>query len=50
MSVETLAGEELNWDIAQLNEAVRELSPTERPFVTQDALEPVLHEPTRASG
>ena len=44
MSVETLAGEELNWDVAQLNEAVRDLSPTERMFVTQDALEPVLHE------
>jgi 2-polyprenyl-6-methoxyphenol hydroxylase-like FAD-dependent oxidoreductase len=44
MSVETLAGEELNWDVAQLNEAVRDLSPTERMFVTQDALEPVLHQ------
>ena len=44
MSVETLAGEELNWDVGQLNEAVRDLSPTERMFVTQDALEPVLHE------
>jgi 2-polyprenyl-6-methoxyphenol hydroxylase-like FAD-dependent oxidoreductase len=50
MSVETLAGEELNWDIAHLNEAVRELSPTERMFVTQDALEPVLHERTRELG
>jgi 2-polyprenyl-6-methoxyphenol hydroxylase-like FAD-dependent oxidoreductase len=50
MSVQTLAGEELNWDIAQLNEAVRELSPTERMFVTQDALEPVLHERARELG
>ena len=30
MSVETLAGRELNWDVAQLNQAVRDLSPTER--------------------
>ena len=46
MSVETLAGRELNWDVAQLNEAVRDLSPSERLFVTQDALEPMLN--TRA--
>jgi 2-polyprenyl-6-methoxyphenol hydroxylase-like FAD-dependent oxidoreductase len=50
MSVETLGGKELNWDIAKLNEAVRELSPTERMFVTQDALEPVLHERARELG
>jgi 2-polyprenyl-6-methoxyphenol hydroxylase-like FAD-dependent oxidoreductase len=43
MSVETLAGRELNWDVAQLNQAVRNLSPTERLFVTQDALEPMLN-------
>src|ERR671932_725726 len=46
MSVETLAGRELNWDVAQLNQAVRDLSPSERLFVTQDALEPMLN--TRA--
>lgn len=50
MSVDTLAGEELNWDIAHLNEAVRELSPTERLFVTQDALEPMLHQRARELG
>jgi 2-polyprenyl-6-methoxyphenol hydroxylase-like FAD-dependent oxidoreductase len=43
MSVESLAGRELNWDVAHFNEAVRDLSPTERLFITQDALEPMLN-------
>lgn len=50
MSVDTLAGEELNWDIAELNKAVRDLSPTERMFVTQDALEPMLRARARELG
>jgi 2-polyprenyl-6-methoxyphenol hydroxylase-like FAD-dependent oxidoreductase len=43
MSVESLAGRELNWDVVHFNEAVRDLSPTERLFITQDALEPMLN-------
>jgi hypothetical protein len=42
MAVETVAGEELDWYIPKLNEGVRDLSPSERLFVTQIALEPVL--------
>ena len=42
MSVESLAGEELNWDVPHLNEGVRDLSPSERLFVTQDGLEPMI--------
>ncbi len=42
MSVETLAGKELAWHIPNLNEGVRDMSPSERLFVTQIGLEPVL--------
>ena len=42
MSVETLAGKELAWHIRNLNDGVRDLSPSERLFVTQIGLEPVL--------
>jgi 2-polyprenyl-6-methoxyphenol hydroxylase-like FAD-dependent oxidoreductase len=42
MSVESIAGNELNWDIPTLNEFVKDLSPTERLFITQNALEPML--------
>lgn len=42
VSVETLAGKELNWDVARLNEGVRDLSPTERLFISQVGLEPML--------
>jgi putative polyketide hydroxylase len=42
MSVETLAGKELAWHIRNLNEGVRDLSPSERLFVTQIGLEPLL--------
>lgn len=42
MSVETLAGKELNWDVAHLNEGVRDLNPTERLFISQIGLEPML--------
>jgi 2-polyprenyl-6-methoxyphenol hydroxylase-like FAD-dependent oxidoreductase len=42
MSVESIAGNELNWDIPTLNEFVKDLSPAERLFITQNALEPML--------
>jgi putative polyketide hydroxylase len=42
MSVETLVGKELAWHIPNLNEGVRDMSPSERLFVTQIGLEPVL--------
>ena len=42
MSVETLVGKELAWHIRNLNDGVRDLSPSERLFVTQIGLEPVL--------
>lgn len=42
MAVETLAGKELSWFIANLNEGVRDLSPSLRLFITQSLLEPLL--------
>lgn len=42
MAVETLAGKELTWFIANLNEGVRDVSPSSRIFITQSLLEPVL--------
>ena len=42
MAVETLAGRELAWFIANLNEGVRDVSPTVRLFITQKLLEPLL--------
>ena len=42
MAVETLAGKELAWFIANLNEGVRDVSPTVRLFITQKLLEPLL--------
>ena len=42
MSVESIAGKELHWDVPHLNEGVRDLSPSERLFITQQALEPML--------
>ncbi len=50
MSVESIAGSELNWDIPTLNEFVRDLSPTERLFITQTALEPMLGPRAQALG
>jgi 2-polyprenyl-6-methoxyphenol hydroxylase-like FAD-dependent oxidoreductase len=50
MSVESIAGDELNWDIPTLNEFVKDLSPTERLFITQNALEPMLGPRARALG
>jgi putative polyketide hydroxylase len=42
MAVETLAGKELAWFIANLNEDVRDVSPSSRIFITQSLLEPLL--------
>ena len=42
MAVETLAGKELAWFIPNLNEGVRDVSPTIRLFITQSLLEPLL--------
>ncbi len=44
MAVETLAGKELAWFIANLNEGVRDVSPSLRLFITQSLLEPLLKE------
>ena len=42
MGVETLAGKEVAYYIANLNEGIRDLSPCERVFISQSLLEPVL--------
>ena len=42
IAVETLAGKEIAYYIANLNEGVRDLSPCERVFISQSLLEPVL--------
>jgi 2-polyprenyl-6-methoxyphenol hydroxylase-like FAD-dependent oxidoreductase len=42
MALETLAGKELTYFIANLNEGVRDVSPTARIFITQSLLEPQL--------
>jgi putative polyketide hydroxylase len=50
MSVESIAGNELNWDVPTLNEFVKDLSPAERLFITQNALEPMLGPRAQALG
>ena len=42
MAVETLAGKELAWYVPNLNEGIRDVSPTVRVFLTQLLLEPLL--------
>jgi 2-polyprenyl-6-methoxyphenol hydroxylase-like FAD-dependent oxidoreductase len=42
MAVETLAGKEIGYFIANLNEGVRDVSPCERVFISQSLLEPLL--------
>ncbi|HEY6343667.1 MAG TPA: FAD-dependent monooxygenase [Bryobacteraceae bacterium] len=42
MAVETLAGKEIAWYVANLNEGITDVSPTIRVFVTQSLLEPLL--------
>ena len=42
MALESLAGKEISWFIANLNEGVRDVSPSLRLFITQNLLEPLL--------
>jgi 2-polyprenyl-6-methoxyphenol hydroxylase-like FAD-dependent oxidoreductase len=42
MAVETLAGHELAYFIANLNDGIRDVSPSERVFISQSLLEPLL--------
>jgi putative polyketide hydroxylase len=42
MALESLAGKEITYFIANLNEGVRDVSPTVRIFITQSLLEPLL--------
>jgi 2-polyprenyl-6-methoxyphenol hydroxylase-like FAD-dependent oxidoreductase len=42
MAVDTLAGRELAHFVANLNEGIRDVSPTERVFISQSLLEPLL--------
>ncbi len=42
MALESLAGKEIAWFIPNLNEGVRDVSPSLRLFITQSLLEPVL--------
>ena len=42
MGVETLAGRELTWFLYNFNEGAEGVSPTNRTFITQNLLEPIL--------
>ena len=44
MAVETLAGKELAWFIANMNQGIRDISPTVRLFITQKLLEPLMQQ------
>ena len=44
MAVETLAGKELAWFIPNMNEGIRDVSPTVRLFITQKLLEPLMQQ------
>jgi len=50
MAVETLAGRELAYFIANLNEGIRDVSPSERVFISQSLLEPLLASRARELG
>lgn len=50
MAVESLAGEEIAYYLTKLNDGVRDLSPSERLFATQVAIEPVLGDRARELG
>lgn len=50
MSVESLAGNEIAYFIPNLNEGVRDVSPTVRVFITQKLLEPLLQSRARDLG
>jgi len=44
MAVETLAGKEIAWYVPNLNEGIRDVSPSVRVFLTQKLLEPLLQD------
>jgi 2-polyprenyl-6-methoxyphenol hydroxylase-like FAD-dependent oxidoreductase len=46
MAVDTLAGKELAWFIPNINEGVRDVSPTVRLFITQKLIEPLMQQKT----
>src|SRR5215471_3982567 len=50
MAVETLAGKELAWFIPNINEGVRDISPTVRLFITQKLIEPLMQQRTLELG
>src|SRR5690349_3092695 len=50
MAVDTLDGRELAHFIANLNEGIRDVSPTERVFISQSLLEPLLRTRAEAFG
>jgi 2-polyprenyl-6-methoxyphenol hydroxylase-like FAD-dependent oxidoreductase len=50
MAVETLAGKEIAWYVPNLNEGVRDVSPSVRVFLTQKLLEPLLRQRAEALG
>jgi len=50
MAVDTLAGRELAWFIPNINEGVRDLSPTVRLFITQKLIEPLMQRKTAELG
>src|SRR5438128_4616286 len=50
MASETLAGKELAWFVSNLNEGIRDVSPTERVFISQSLLEPLLKTRAEALG
>jgi 2-polyprenyl-6-methoxyphenol hydroxylase-like FAD-dependent oxidoreductase len=50
MSVESLAGREIDWYFRNINEGVEDLSPSPRLFITQIGLEPILRPRAEALG
>ncbi len=50
LSVESIAGSEIHRDVPHMNEGVRDLSPSERLFITQQALEPMVKRCAEESG
>lgn len=50
MALESLTGKEIAWFIPNLNEGVRDISPSLRLFITQNLLEPLLQARARELG
>jgi 2-polyprenyl-6-methoxyphenol hydroxylase-like FAD-dependent oxidoreductase len=50
VSVESLAGREIDWYFRNINEGVEDLSPSPRLFITQIGLEPILRARAEALG